>query len=81
MLLSLGQILMQTIFGPTIVVIFLQIIFFLMLMKEYVFVSMNFLLLQKLKKGRRPILCQLFTSWTLVEPSQMITAILVDQLQ
>ena len=61
--------------------LFLQIIFFLMLMKEYVFVSRNFLLLHKLKKGRRLNLCQLFTCWTLVEPSQMIPAILVDQLQ
>ena len=52
-----------------------------MLMKEYVFVSRNFLLLHKLKKGRRLNICQLFTCWTLVEPSQMIPAILVDQLQ
>ena len=59
----------------------LEIIFFLMLMKECVFVSKSFLLLHKLKKGRRPNLCQLFTCWTLVEPSQMIPAILVDQLQ
>ena len=82
MLLSLRQILMQTIFRPDIFDFFLlQIIFFLMLMKEYVFVSRNFLLLHKLKKGRRLNLCQLFTCWTLVEPSQMIPAILVDQLQ
>ena len=72
---------METILAPN---IFedkkLRIIFFLMLMKEYVFVSRNFLLLHKLKKGRQLNLCQLFTRWTLVEPSQMIPAILVDQL-
>ena len=81
MLLTLRQIFMETILAPN---IFedkkLQIIFFLMLMKEYVFVSRNFLLLHKLKKGRQPNLCQLFTRRTLVEPSQMIPAILVDQL-
>ena len=59
--------------------------FFLMQTKEYVFVSRNFLLLHKLKKLRRPNLCQLFTyagpMSTLVEPNQMILAILIDQLQ
>jgi hypothetical protein len=64
---------------------FRQIFFFLMLSKEYVFVSRNFLLLRKLKKGRWPNLCQLFTyagpMSTLVEPNQMILAILIDQLQ
>ena len=65
MLLSLGQILMQ-------------ILFFSMLMEEYVFVSRNFLLLLNFKAGRGLNLCQLFICWTLVEPSQMIPAILVD---
>ena len=78
MLHSLRQIIMETILAPN---IFedkkLRIIFFLMLMKEYVFVSRNFLLLHKLKKGRQLNLCQLFTRWTLVEPSQMIPAILL----
>ena len=44
---------MQTIFALNIFLnFFLQIIFFLMLMKEYVFVSRNFLLLYKLKKRK-----------------------------
>ena len=59
--------------------------FFLLLKKEYVFVLKNFLLLFKLKKGRQPNLCQLFTyagpRSTLVEPNQMNLAILIDQLQ
>ena len=60
---------------------FSAVIFFSMLMKEYVLVSRNFLLLHKLKKKTRHNLCQLFTCWTLVDPSQMIPAILIDQLQ
>ena len=78
MLLSLGQILMLTIFAPN---IFLQIISLWMLRKEYVFVARNFLLLHKFIKGRRLNLCKLFKCWTLVETSQMFLAILVDQLQ
>ena len=51
LLLSLGRILMQTIFAPDFFLIFfLHIIFSLMLMKEYVFVSRNILFLHKLKK-------------------------------
>ena len=45
----------------------------------------NLLLLHKLKKLRRPYLCQVFTYAgpmpTLIEPNQMILAILIDQFQ
>ena len=50
MLLSLGQILMQTISAPNIFEFIFGDNFFSMLMKEYVFVSRNFLLLHKLNK-------------------------------
>ena len=40
---------------------FRQIFFIFMLTKEYIFVFKNFLLLHKLKKWRRPHLCQLFS--------------------
>ena len=53
MLLSLGQIHMQTIFAPKFFEFFSDNFCFLMLMKECVFVSRNFLLLYKLKKRKR----------------------------
>ena len=63
----------------------LQIFFFLMLTKEYIFVLWNFQILHKLKKGTLPNLFQLFTyagpMSTLVEPNQIILGILIDQLQ
>ena len=50
-LLSLGQIVMQTILAPIFFEFFLwQVFFLLMLTKEYVFVLRNFPLLHKLKK-------------------------------
>ena len=54
-----------------------------MLTAEYVIRFLVFLLLYKLKKFRRPYLCQLFTRalpiLTLVEPNKIMLGFLVDQ--
>ena len=83
-LFSLAPILMQTILAPNFVDRFSAIYFFFLMLTEEE-KKRNFVLLQKLNKERGPNLCQLFTyagsMSTLVDPNQVILAILIDQLQ